>query len=161
MMHGFLRRLFEIFERHRTSVDVVTTSEVSVSVTVDDERRLPAIVAELSVIAEVSCEPEMAIICAVGEEMRHDQTMIGRIFAAVGNVPIHLVSQAGSRRNITFVIREADLPATLGRLHDRFFSPLSARHDEAAARPRRSSSLDFARDDPEYVEGSQSGGGRA
>jgi aspartate kinase len=121
MAHGFLRHLFEIFERHRTSVDVVTTSEVSVSVTVDDERHLPAIVAELSEIAEVSCEPEMAIICAVGEEMRHDQTMIGQIFAAVGNVPIHLVSQAGSRRNITFVIREADLPATLGRLHDRFF----------------------------------------
>src|SRR5205823_7501059 len=67
MAHGFLRRLFEVFERFKTPVDVVTTSEVSVSVTVDDARRLDAIVDNLRNFAQVNCEREMAIICAVGE----------------------------------------------------------------------------------------------
>ena len=70
MAHGFLRRLFEVFERFKTAVDVVTTSEVSVSVTVDDTRRLDAIVDNLRKFADVSCEPDMAIICAVGENLR-------------------------------------------------------------------------------------------
>ena len=64
MAHGFLRRLFEVFERFKTAVDVVTTSEVSVSVTVDDTRRLEAIVDNLRAFADVACEPDMAIVCA-------------------------------------------------------------------------------------------------
>ena len=79
MAHGFLRRLFEVFERHRTPVDVVTTSEVSVSVTVDDRRRLPAIVEALSEFAEVDCEHDMAIVCAVGEGLQQDPTLVGQV----------------------------------------------------------------------------------
>ena len=67
MAHGFLRRLFEVFERHKTSVDVVTTSEVSVSVTIDDPRRLPAIIEGLSGFARVEREDDMAIVCVVGD----------------------------------------------------------------------------------------------
>ena len=78
MAHGFLRRLFEVFERFKTAVDVVTTSEVSVSVTVDDTRRLEAILDNLHNFAEASCEREMAIICAVGENLRSDPTLFGR-----------------------------------------------------------------------------------
>src|SRR4029077_9513374 len=74
MAHGFLRRLFEVFERFKTPVDVVTTSEVSVSVTVDDTRRLDEVVESLRTFAEVGREPEMAIICAVGENLRADTT---------------------------------------------------------------------------------------
>ena len=70
MAHGFLRRLFEVFERYRTAVDVVTTSEVSVSVTIDDNRRLQDIARGLSEFAEVTIEPEMALLCAVGENLR-------------------------------------------------------------------------------------------
>ena len=70
MAHGFLRRLFEVFERFRTPVDVVTTSEVSVSVTVDNTRRLDDIVGNLRNFAEVAREPEMAIVCVVGENLR-------------------------------------------------------------------------------------------
>jgi aspartate kinase len=121
MTHGFLRRLFEIFERHKTSVDVVTTSEVSVSVTVDDTRRLPAIVKELSEFAEVSCEGEMAIVCVVGEGLQTDPALVGRLLGAIEGVPLKLVSQAASRRNVTVVVRESDLASVLGRLHDRFF----------------------------------------
>ena len=126
MAHGFLRRLFEVFERFRTPVDVVTTSEVSVSVTVDDQRRLPAIVEALSEFAEVSCEPDMAIICAVGEGLKHEPQLVARVFAALGDVPVRLLSQAASRRNITFVIPEADVPRALGRLHAHFFAPAGA-----------------------------------
>ena len=70
MAHGFLSRVFEVFERHATAVDVVTTSEVSVSVTVDDDRQVPAIVESLREFAEVSVEPQMAILCAVGDNLR-------------------------------------------------------------------------------------------
>jgi aspartate kinase len=126
MAHGFLRRLFEIFERHQTPVDVVTTSEVSVSVTVDDRRRLPAIVEALSEFAEVSCEHDMAIVCAVGEGLQQEPRLVGRVFEAVGEISVRLLSQAASRRNITFVIPEADVPVVLGRLHDHFFASAEA-----------------------------------
>ncbi|MCC7241958.1 MAG: aspartate kinase [Acidobacteria bacterium] len=123
MAHGFLSRLFAVFERFRTAVDVVTTSEVSVSVTVDDARRLPAIVDELSGFADVSCEDCMAIVCAVGEGLQRDTGLAAHVLAAVGDVPLHLVSQAASRRNITFVIRETDVATALSRLHEAFFAP--------------------------------------
>ncbi len=126
MAHGFLRRLFEAFERYKTPVDVVTTSEVSVSVTVDDRRHLPEIVAALSEFAEVSPEHDLAIVCAVGEGLQQDPTLVGQVLQAVGDVPVKLLSQAASRRNITFVIREADVPLVLGRLHDHFFTPADA-----------------------------------
>jgi len=123
MAHGFLRRLFEVFEKFRTSVDVVTTSEVSVSVTVDDRRRLPAIIEALSEFAEVRCEHDMAIVCAVGEGLQNEPSLAGEVLLGVGEVPLRMVSQAASRRNVTFVIREADLPGALSQLHDRFFAP--------------------------------------
>jgi aspartate kinase len=126
MAHGFLRRLFEAFERQKTPVDVVTTSEVSVSVTVDDRRRLPAIVEALSEFAEVNCEPDMAIVCAVGEGLQQDPTLVGHVLEALGDVPVRMLSQAASRRNITFVIPESDVPRALGRLHDHFFAPAGA-----------------------------------
>ncbi len=121
MAHGFLRRLFEVFERFRTPVDVVTTSEVSVSVTVDNPRRLEDIVSNLVTFAEVNCEPDMAIVCAVGENLRADPTIFGRAVNSLDRIPLRLVSQAASRRNITFVIRDADVPEAMARLHAAFF----------------------------------------
>jgi aspartate kinase len=121
MAHGFLRRLFEVFERFKTSVDVVTTSEVSVSVTLDDTRRLDDILDNLRNFAEAACEPKMAIICAVGENLRADPTMFARAVTALDRLPLRLVSQAGSRRNVTFVLRDDDVPEAMTRLHDRFF----------------------------------------
>jgi aspartate kinase len=122
MAHGFLRRLFEVFERFKTPVDVVTTSEVSVSVTVDNTRRLDDIVSNLKGFAEVACEPEMAIVCIVGENLRTDGTLFGRAVTALDAVPLRLVSQAASRRNITFVLRDADVVTAMNKLHDRLFS---------------------------------------
>jgi aspartate kinase len=121
MAHGFLRRLFEVFERFKTAVDVVTTSEVSVSVTVDDTRRLDAILDNLHHFAEASCEKEMAIICAVGENLRADPTLFARAVTSLDRIPLRLVSQAASRRNITFVLRNSDVPHAMMRLHQTFF----------------------------------------
>ena len=121
MAHGFLRRLFEVFERFKTAVDVVTTSEVSVSVTVDDTRRLDEIVASLREFSEVACEPNMAIVSVVGEKLLEDPALFGRAIVALGHIPLRLVSQAASRRNITFVLRDADVTEAMTRLHDAFF----------------------------------------
>ena len=104
--HGFLRRLFEVFERHQTSVDVVTTSEVSVSVTIDDRRRLPALAEALSTFADVVVEDGMALIGVVGDNLPADPRTFARIVTALGPTPLKLVSQAASRRNVT--VREVD-----------------------------------------------------
>jgi aspartate kinase len=122
MAYGFLNRIFEVFEQHRTPVDVVTTSEVSVSVTIDDVRLLPSIMDKLKGVADVTREDNMAIVCAVGEGLQNDPTFVSELLHAIGEVPIRMVSQAASRRNITLVIREADLAKTLGRVHERFFA---------------------------------------
>ena len=121
MAHGFLRRLFEVFERFKTPVDVVTTSEVSVSVTVDDTRHLEAIVENLKQFAEVGCEPKMAIVCLVGENLHGDPLVFSRAVSSLGRVPLRLVSQAASRRNVTFVLPDADAPVAMTRLHQAFF----------------------------------------
>jgi aspartate kinase len=121
MAHGFLRRLFEVFERFKTAVDVVTTSEVSVSVTVDDTRRIEAILDNLDNFAKATPEREMAIICVVGENLRADPTLFSRAVTALERIPLRLVSQAASRRNITFVLRDSDVPHAMMRLHETFF----------------------------------------
>jgi aspartate kinase len=121
MAHGFLRRLFEVFERFKTAVDVVTTSEVSVSVTVDDTRRLEAILDNLGNFANATPEREMAIICIVGENLRTDPALFSRAVTALERIPLRLVSQAASRRNITFVLRDSDVPHAMMRLHETFF----------------------------------------
>jgi len=121
MAHGFLRRIFEVFEQHRISVDVVTTSEVSVSVTIDDARRVPEALDTLRGVADVTREDGMAILCAVGEGLQNDPTLVTELLSATGGVPIRMVSQAAARRNITLVLRAEDLNATLGRIHDKFF----------------------------------------
>jgi aspartate kinase len=122
MAYGFLRRLFEVFERFRTPVDVVTTSEVSVSVTVDDRRHLDAIRDALAEFADVSIEPEMALLCAVGDRLRSDASIAARVLRVLESVPLRMVSQAASRRNITVVLRQNDLPAAMQRLHQEFFA---------------------------------------
>ncbi len=122
MAHGFLRRVFEVFERFRTAVDVVTTSEVSVSVTVDDRRYVDSIAQELSAFAEVAAEGEMALLCAVGDRLRDEPEIAARVVGVLEEVPLRMISQAASRRNITVVMRQVDLPHAMQRLHEEFFS---------------------------------------
>jgi aspartate kinase len=121
MAYGFLRRVFEVFERFTTAVDVVTTSEVSVSVTVDDRRHLSAIVEALSEIAEVTVEHEMALLCAVGDRLRNEPAIAAKVVSVLEEVPLRMISQAASRRNITVILRQSDLSHAMHRLHQEFF----------------------------------------
>jgi len=122
MAYGFLRRLFEVFERFRTAVDVVTTSEVSVSVTIEDRRQLEGITQALSAFAEVSIEPDMALVCAVGDGLMAQPDVAARMLRALDGVPLRMVSQAASRRNVTVVLADADVSEAMQRLHKEFFS---------------------------------------
>ena len=131
MAHGFMRRLFEVFERHCTSVDVVTTSEVSVSITLDDDRKVDVIVADLKEFAEVLVVRELALLCAVGDNLRADPRLAVRILGSLEGFSLRMVSQAASRRNLTIVLDDHDLPAAMARLHDAWFA-------EPAHLPRRS-----------------------
>jgi aspartate kinase len=113
--------VFEVFERFTTAVDVVTTSEVSVSVTVDDRRHLAAIVEALSEFAEVATEHEMALLCAVGDRLRNEPAIAAKVVSVLEEVPLRMISQAASRRNITVILRQADLSHAMHRLHEEFF----------------------------------------
>jgi aspartokinase len=92
-----------------------------VSVTVDETRRLDDIIASLREFSEVGWEPNMAIVSVVGEKLLEDPTLFGRAIVSLGPIPLRLVSQAASRRNITFVLRDADVTEAMTRLHDAFF----------------------------------------
>lgn len=122
MAHGFLRAIFEVFERQQTSVDVVTTSEVSVSMTLDSADNLDAIERDLRQIGEVSIEREKAIVCVVGDNLKFTPGVAGRLFSAIGNANVNMISQGASEINLTFVTDERDVADAVERLHDAFFT---------------------------------------
>jgi aspartate kinase len=124
LAHGFLRRIFEVFDRYQTSVDMVSTSEVSVSLTVDDAERLEEICEELRQFAEVSSEAGQAIVCLVGEDLRHSPGVAGRAFQVIRDKNIRMISQGASLLNLGFVIDEKDLVPAVSALHREFFSEL-------------------------------------
>ncbi len=124
MAHGFLRRIFEIFDRYDTSVDMVSTSEVSVSLTVDNRDQLEPISRELREFAHVSMEDGQSIVCLVGENIRYTPGIAGRAFQALHNKNIRMISQGASLMNLGFVVSESDLKDTVAALHDEFFFEL-------------------------------------
>ncbi len=122
MAYGFLRTIFDVFDRHQTSVDVVTTSEVSVSMTLDNTDRLEAIKQDLSGIGEVTVEREKAIVCVVGDNLKFTPGVAARLFQAIDNTNVNMISQGASEINLTFVIDESDVDRVVRRLHDVFFA---------------------------------------
>jgi aspartate kinase len=131
MAHGFLRRIFEIFDRHETAVDMVATSEVSVSLTIDNTRRLPEICEELRQFSEVSLEDNQAIVCLVGENIRYTPGVAGRVFGALTGANIRMISQGGSLLNLSLVVAEEDLVKAVRCLHREFFTELDENVFEA------------------------------
>ena len=119
--YGFLRALFEVFDRHRTVVDVVTTSEVSVSLSLDDDSTLPALVEELEQLGTVRVEKGRAIICVVGEGLRGTPGVAARVFSTISDINVTLISQGASSVNFTFAIEEARVVEAVKRLHAAFF----------------------------------------
>jgi aspartate kinase len=119
--YGFLRAMFEVFERHETVVDVLASGEVSVSLTVEDGTRLGAVVRDLSELGEVWTESDRAIVAVVGIGMRTTPGLAARLFRAVQPANVEVISQGASAINVTFVVREADGPGVVRRLHQEFF----------------------------------------
>jgi aspartate kinase len=122
LAHGFLRQIFEIFDRHETSVDMVSTSEVSVSLTVDNCEQLDDIKQELLEFAEVNTEAGQAIVCLVGENIRHTPGIAGRAFQVLKDKNIRMISQGASVLNLGFVVNDSDIPAAVEALHNEFFA---------------------------------------
>jgi aspartate kinase len=126
MMHGFLSRIFDVFERFETAVDMVATSEVSVSLTIDNTRNVDAILGELRQFAEAGVEHDQVIVCLVGDDIRYTPGVARRTFNALDGINIRMISQGASLLNISFVVKEADLHAAVEALHREFFSELDA-----------------------------------
>jgi len=121
LAYGFLRTIFEVFDRHKTSVDVVTTSEVSVSITLDNADQLEPITRDLSGIGEVSIERGKAIVCVVGDNLKFTPGVASRLFKAIAGTNVNMISQGASEINLTFVIDESDVESVARSLHDEFF----------------------------------------
>ena len=119
--YGFLRRIFEIFDRHQMSVDLVATSEVSVSMTVEDKRDLGPVVADLETVGSVGIEPGVAILCLVGQELWKDNRLVARVFEAIPDYPVRMISLGSSEINLSMVLKAHDLDAAVAAVHRMFF----------------------------------------
>ncbi len=124
MAYGFLKRIFEVFDRFETPVDMISTSEVSVSLTIDKTARLPEILEELRQFSEVSVEEDQAIVCLVGDNIRYTPGVAARAFKALEQVNIRMISQGASLLNLGLVVAGSDLRAANQALHTEFFSEL-------------------------------------
>lgn len=142
MTHGYLKAIFDVFDKHKCVVDMVSTSEVSVSLTVDSNERLPAIAADLSQLADVKYEGQKALICMVGGNIRGQRGIAAQVFAAIRHVNVRMISQGASEINMSFMIEEEDVEEAVRGLHQYFFrdpdpaifdvTPLQAQPEAAA-----------------------------
>jgi aspartate kinase len=122
MSHGYLKAVFDVFDKHHCAIDMVSTSEVSVSVTVDSNEQLPAICEELAAIADVTMEGHKALICLVGEDIRGRKGIAARVFSSVRDVNVDMISQGANGINMSFMIEEPDVDDAIRSLHAEFFA---------------------------------------
>jgi len=121
MTHGYLKAIFDIFDKYQCPVDMVSTSEVSVSLTVDSNEKLPLIAADLSKLADVNYEGKKALICLVGEDIRGQSGMAAQVFGAIRHINVRMISQGASEINMSFMIEEDDADEAVRSLHAAFF----------------------------------------
>ncbi len=121
LAYGFLRKVFEIFETHRTSIDMIVTSEVGVSVTVDNERNLHAILDDLKKFGTVTVDRDMVIICVVGDLEWQNRGFEAEVVNALRDIPVRMISYGGSNYNISLLIRREDKERALNLLSDHLF----------------------------------------
>jgi aspartate kinase len=122
MSHGYLRAIFEVFDKHKCPVDMVSTSEVSVSLSLDSNEKLPAIAADLSKLADVKYEGRKALVCMVGENIRGQNGIAARVFQTIRHINVRMISQGASEINMSFMIEEDDAEEAIRSLHAEFFS---------------------------------------
>jgi aspartate kinase len=121
MTHGYLSEVFAIFDKYQCPVDMVSTSEVSISLTVDSNEKLSAISAELGQLADVKYEGKKALICLVGDDIRGQQGIAAQVFNAIKHVNVRMISQGASEINMSFMIDEDDAEEAVRSLHAAFF----------------------------------------
>jgi aspartate kinase len=121
MTHGYMKEVFSIFDKYQCPVDMVSTSEVSVSLSVDSNEKLPAIAAELGKLADVKYEGRKALICLVGEDIRGRNGMAAQVFTAIRHINVRMISQGASEINMSFMIDEDDADEAVRSLHAAFF----------------------------------------
>lgn len=121
LAYGFLRKVFEIFETYKTSIDMITTSEVGVSVTIDNERNIQQIVDDLKKFGTVTVEHDMAIICVVGDLEWQNRGFEAKALDALRDIPVRMISYGGSNYNISFLIRQEDKVSALNALSKHLF----------------------------------------
>ena len=121
MAHGFLRALFEVFDRHRCPVDMVATSEVSVSLTVDSTANLSAIVEDLRPLGDVKVNENLTLLCLVGSNLKYTPGVAYRVFGSVRNINVLMVSHGASNINLSFLVDQKDTNAAIEQLHADFF----------------------------------------
>jgi aspartate kinase len=121
MTHGYLSEVFAIFDKYQCPVDMVSTSEVSISLTVDSNDKLPALAAELGKLADVKYEGKKALICMVGEDIRGQSGMAAQVFNAIRHINVRMISQGASEINMSFMIDEEDAEEAVRALHAAFF----------------------------------------
>ncbi len=126
LTEGFMRTLFDVFGRHRTSVDVVATSEVSVSVTIDDVASLEALVVDLRDLGDVTIERNRGIVSVVGNGLSDGGTAMAVALGAIGDIRVHMLSLSSSGINLTIVVDGEQVSPAMRRLHDAFFPSVSA-----------------------------------
>ncbi len=131
MAYGFLAGLFEVFARHETPVDMVATSEVSVSMTLDDTRNLEAVLADLRAFGEVKVESDQALICVVGERLKYTPGLAARIFAGLADINVSMISHGASAINVSFIVDGADVERAVRALHATLFESLDEETFEA------------------------------
>jgi aspartate kinase len=121
LAYGFLRKVFEVFEKHRTSIDMITTSEVAVSVTIDDDMQMPEILKELEAFGTVEIDTNQTIVSIVGNEIAETKDVMKKIFDALEPIPVRMVSYGGSKHNVSLLIARADKERTLQLLNQGLF----------------------------------------
>ena len=119
--YGFMSAVFQVFDRHRTVIDVISTSEVSVALTLDNPESVEKVVEDLKRLGEVEVECGYAVICVVGEGLRASTGLAAKIFSTIADINVALVSHGASAVNLTFVVKESDAPDVIKRLHQGFF----------------------------------------
>lgn len=122
LAYGFLTRVFETFEKYKTPIDMIATSEVGVSLTIDSERFLPEIVDELQKFGTVTVDKDMVIVCVVGNMEWTNTGYEARAMEALADIPVRMISYGGSNYNISFLIRKDDKVAALNRLSEKLFN---------------------------------------
>jgi len=121
MAHGFLRALFEVFDRHRASVDMIATSEVSVSLTLDNATKLPSILEDLKALGEVKVDESLTLLCLVGGNLRYTPGVAAEVFGCIRDINVLMVSHGASHINLSFLVDQKDSDAAIQKLHAYFF----------------------------------------